>query len=219
MKILPQFSLFPEGGDQVVASAHAPQGAGGGVTEFPAVLGTEVGQFMLLEMTPDVLGGIQFGGIGWQGLQVDALVQCADEVTHRPTSMNPSAIPDNQQSAGQMPQQMAQELDDLGTLDRSVKELEIEVGEGQSRHHRELLPIEVVLQHRRTTTRGPSANPVRLLAQSALINEDNQPIFAERFFLMSGQRCRFQWRMACSLRSSARPTGRWQLQPNCWRRR
>ena len=219
MKISPQFSLFPEGGDQVVASAHAPQGAGGGVTEFPAVLGTEVGQFMLLEMTPDVLGGIQFGGIGWQGLQVDALVQCADEVPHRPTAVNPRAIPDNQQSSGQMPQQMAQELDDLGTLDRSVKELEIEVGEGQSRHHRELLPIEVVLQHRRTTTRGPSANPVRLLAQSALINEDNQPIFAERFFLMSGQHCRFQWRMACSLRSSARPTGRWQLQPNCWRRR
>lgn len=219
MKISPQFSLFPEGGDQVVASAHAPQGAGGGVTEFPAVLGTEVGQFMLLEMTPDVLGGIQFGGIGWQGLQVDPLIQCADEVPHRPTAVNPRAIPDNQQSSGQMPQQMAQELDDLGTLDRSVKELEIEVGEGQSRHHRELLPIEVVLQHRRTTTRGPSANPVRLLAQSALINEDNQPIFAERFFLMSGQRCRFQWRMACSLRSSARPTGRWQLQPNCWRRR
>ena len=123
------------------ASAHAPQGARGGVTQFPAVLGTEVGQFMLLEMPPDVLGGIEFGGIGWQGLQVNALVQCADEVTHCPTAVNTGAIPDNQQSSGQMPQQMAQELDDLGALNRAVKELEVEVGEGQPRHNRELLPV------------------------------------------------------------------------------
>ena len=201
------------------ASAHAPQGARGGVTQFPAVLGTEVGQFMLLEMPPDVLGGIEFGGIGWQGLQVNALVQCADEVTHCPTAVNTGAIPDNQQSSGQMPQQMAQELDDLGALNRAVKELEVEVGGGQPRHNRELLPIEVILQDRGTTTRGPSAHSVRLLAQAALIDEDNQAVFAERFFLMSGQRCRFQRRIACSLRSSARPTGRWQLQPNCWRSR
>jgi hypothetical protein len=47
-----------------------------------------------------------------------------------------------------------------------------------------------------------------LLAQPALVDEYDQTAFAERFFLMAGQRWRFQRRIADSSRSSARPTGR-----------
>jgi hypothetical protein len=52
------------------------------------------------------------------------------------------------------------------------------------------------------------------LAQSAFVDEDDGAPLAERFFLSCGQRTRFQYRMAFSSRSSARPVGRWQLQPS-----
>ena len=46
------------------------------------------------------------------------------------------------------------------------------------------------------------------------VDEDDGAPLAERFFLSCGQRTRFQYRMAFSSRSSARPVGRWQLQPS-----
>jgi len=55
------------------------------------------------------------------------------------------------------------------------------------------------------------------LAQPALVDEDDGAPLAERFFLSRGQRTRFQYRIACSSRSSAFPVGRWQLHPS-WRR-
>src|SRR6516165_6204738 len=40
-------------------------------SQFGEVLGTEVGQFVMLPMRPEVFDWIQFGCIGWQVLQVD----------------------------------------------------------------------------------------------------------------------------------------------------
>ena len=58
----------------------------------------------------------------------------------------------------------------------------------------------------------PGPHPMWAFAQSALVNEDDGAPFAERFFLIGGQRYFFQRPIACSCRSSARPAGRWQLQ-------
>jgi hypothetical protein len=56
------------------------------------------------------------------------------------------------------------------------------------------------------------------LAQSTFVDEHDRPAFFPGF-LISGQRFRFHCRIFSSFRSSARPTGRWQLQPNCRRMR
>jgi hypothetical protein len=58
---------------------------------------------------------------------------------------------------------------------------------------------------------------MRPLAQPTFVDEDDGAPLAERFFLSRGQRTRFQYRMASSSRSIARPVGRWQLQPS-WRK-
>jgi hypothetical protein len=58
---------------------------------------------------------------------------------------------------------------------------------------------------------------MRALAQSTFIDEDDGSALFFGFFLSSGQRCFFQRRMDGSFRSSARPAGRWQLQPICRR--
>src|SRR6266704_225435 len=106
---------------------------------------------------------------------------------------------------------MHEKLDDLRTTDRSWKQSEVEVPPGHARHRRQRLPVKVILQHRRLSAWRPGTAAVRALAQSALVDEDDgAPLFAG-FFLISGQRFCFHSRIFSSSRSSARPTGRWQL--------
>ena len=133
--------------------------------------------------------------------------------------MSLGAIPDYQQSARQMTQQMGKEVHHLRGADGSLVELEIEVPPRDAGDGREHLPVEMILQHWGLSARGPGAHPMGPLAQPALVDEDDgAPLFAG-FFLISGQRFCFHSRIFSSSRSSARPTGRWQLQPNCRRMR
>jgi len=94
------------------------------------------------------------------------------------------------------------------------KQTKVEVPPGNAGHGGECLPVEGVLQNRRLAFGCPGPHPMRSLAQPAFVDEDDRPSLCLRFFLMAGQMCFFQARTACSLRSRARPTGRWQLQPN-----
>ena len=131
--------------------------------------------------------------------------------------MSLGAIPDYQQSARQMTQQMGKEVHHLRGADGSLVEPEIEVPPRDAGDGREHLPVEMILQHRGLSARGPSAHPMGPLAQPALVDEDDGAPLAARFFLSRGQRTRFQYRIAFSSRSSARPVGRWQLHPS-WRK-
>jgi hypothetical protein len=94
------------------------------------------------------------------------------------------------------------------------KQPKVEVPPRYSRHRRQHLPVEVILLDRRLSARRPGAAAVRVLAQSAFVDEDDGPPLFLGFFLISGQRCCFHRRIFSSSRSSARPAGRWQLHPN-----
>ena len=107
---------------------------------------------------------------------------------------------------------MAEEVHHLGSLDSRGIEPEVKVPPSDSGRGRYHLPIEVILQYRRLSARRPGPHPVRSLAQSAFVDEDDRAPFAQGFFLICGQRYFFQWRMPSSLRSTARPVGRWQDQ-------
>ena len=51
--------------------------------------------------------------------------------------------------------------------------------------------------------------------KAAFVNEDQRAAFRFGFFLMRGHSTCFQRVISSSLRSRARPVGRWQLQPIC----
>jgi len=78
------------------------------------------------------------------------------------------------------------------------------------------LPVKVILQHWRLPTRRPGPAAVRLWLNSAFVDERRScdPRFLA-FFFISGQRFCFHRLIFSSLRSSARPLGRWQLHPSC----
>jgi len=178
------------------------------MAELPEGRGAEVGQFMLLPVRPEILYGVQLGGIGRQEFHPEPALLLTHEIPHGAAAMSRQSIPDNQQFARNVTQQVRQKLDDLRTADRAGKQTEVKIPPRHARHGRQGLPIEVVLQHRGLSPRRPGTAAVRSLAQSALVDEDYGTAFLAGFFLISGQRLCFQCRIFGSSRSKARPVGR-----------
>jgi len=172
---------------------------------------------MMFPITPDVLDRIELRRVSRQVLKLDPAALVGDKLSHQSAAMGLRAIPDHQQLARQVAQQVPEEVHHLGGANSVLVEPEIEVPPGDAGRDRKHFPVEVILQHRSLSAWGPGAHPMRPLAQPALVDEDDGTPLAEGFFLIRGQRTRFQYRMASSSRSSAFPVGLWQLQPS-WRR-
>jgi len=167
---------------------------------------------MLLAVTPDVFDRIEFRCIGGQKLQFDLTTLSGDKLPHQTTAMNWKPIPDDRQFAADMPLKMLQELDDLRSFDAAGEEPEVEIPDRNARHGRKALPVKRVLKHGCLAAWRPGSHPVRPFAQAALVHKDYGALLLEGFFFISGQRTRFQRRIAGSSRWVALPTGRWQLQ-------
>ena len=161
------------------------------VTQFPEAFGTEVRQFVMLPVRPQILHRIQFRSIGGQELQPDAPALLAHEVPDQTAAMALQPIPHHQQLAGNVAQQMGEKLDHLRTANAARKQSEIEVPPRYSRHGRQRLPIEVVLQHRRLAPWSPRTAPLRALAQSTFVDEDDGATLVFGLFFNSGQCFRF----------------------------
>ena len=83
-------------------------------------------------MGPDVLHGIQFGGVGWQILDGQAAFLAADELLGDVTAMSREPIPNQQHVALDIAQQVFQKFDDLFGLDGLFEDLKVEVPDGDS---------------------------------------------------------------------------------------
>jgi len=169
---------------------------------------------MLLAVAPDVFHGIELRRVCRQKLQLDMAIQSSDKITHHPAAMHRQSVPNNGQPAADMSPEVSKELDYLGSFDAPREEPEVEVPHSNASHGRETFPVEGVLQHWSLAAGRPGSNPVRTLAQTALVDKHYRTTLLERFFFISGQRTRFHRRIAGSSRWMARPVGLWQLQPS-----
>src|SRR5450631_850795 len=146
--------------------------------------GAAIGQLVVLEMTPDVLGGVELGGIGRELLDLDRSLEGFEILAHQCRAMRGQAVPDHEQGFADLTAERVQELDDLRTLDCTRKESEVEASKSDPGDDRELMPVEVILQDRGLAARRPGAHPGRPLAQSRLIYEDDDSaLFCGVFFL------------------------------------
>src|SRR6202030_1092069 len=97
--------------------------------------------------------------------------------------MTRQAVPNDQQLARQVAQQMLEELDHLRTFDGAWKEPKVKVPPRYPCHRRQSFPVEVVLQHRSLSPRCPSAAAMGPLAEPALVDENYDPALFLAFFL------------------------------------
>ena len=201
------------GGDDGGAAAHSAQGGGSFQTQFPSVLGDEVGNLMAFEVAPHIFHRIEFGSVGGQPFQGDPAPGGSDKVSHQDTAMDGRSIPQDENLSGNMPHQVLEKDNDLGTLEAAGIKLKVESPKSQSPNDGKALPIEGFLQERSLPARSPSPSPAGARAQAAFINEDDGLPLAAGFFFRAGHSTCFQRRMAFSSRSTARRSGRWQLKP------
>lgn len=168
---------------------------------------------MGLEVSPDIFDWIEFGRIGRQPLHDDAPPGGDDIIFDQAAAMNRRTIPDDHQFPRQVPLEVSQKLDHLKTLDAAGVDLEVKSPEGQATDDRQAFPVERLLEHRGLPTRSPGARPRRTGAQAAFVNKDDGSSLLPGLFFKAGKSTRFQRRIAFSLRSTARRSGRWQLKP------
>ena len=70
------------------------------------------------------------------------------------------SVPDDQQLAGNVAQQVLQKLDDLRAADRPRKQAEVEIPPRHSRHRRQHLPVEVIVRRGKALDfRGCNSRP------------------------------------------------------------
>lgn len=207
---------MPEGADEAGAfTADAAQSMGGPAGELPEIAGAQVGQLVLFPVPPEVLYRIKFRRVSRETFHPDFAMQTFQVLTYESTAVCGDAVPDDEHLALDVTLEVFQEIDYLLGLDRTGVEAKVKVPPRQPGDGRELLPVEVELQDRGLPFRTPCAHPMRLLAQTALVDEEEGTPFFFGFFLMRGHSTRFQRAISSSLRSRARPVGRWQLQPIC----
>ena len=209
----PQFSLSIARGNDAPSAAHPAKGCGGFQAQFPSLGRDQVGYLMGFEMAPHVFGGIEFRRVGWQPLDLDTTPGGGDIIPDQDAAVNRGAVPENEYLAADMPLEVSQKPDDLGAFNAARMNLEVKAPERQAANDREAFPIEGLLKDGRLPARSPSANPRGTGAQSAFIYKDNGSPLLARFFLMAGHATRCHFRIACSSRSTARRSGRWQLKP------
>jgi hypothetical protein len=181
--------------------------------QFPAVLDQEISDLMFLEVRPQIFDWVAFGGVSGEFFQPESAGAFGEHRLDQQTAVDRGPVPDDQEFAGQVPEQGLQELGGPLAVDAALVDAEIELPESQTGDDRELVPVESLAQHRRLPAGRPRAHPMGPGAQSALVDEDDGPPFLPGFFLRRGQSTRFQRAMATSSRSMARRVGCWQLNP------
>ncbi len=185
---------------------------------MPEIAGAEVRQFVLFQLCPYVLRRIQFRRVRWQVVDLDLSAQCLDVVVNQPAAMAGQPIPDQQHRTMNLLPEVLDEIQDFFFPHGSRVQAEVKLPRCNTGGDGEVIPIELVLEDGRDATPRPRADSMRALAEPAFVYEDDEAPLFLGFFLSTGQMFSFQSRMANSFRSRARPTGRWQLQPNFLRK-
>ena len=199
--------------------------ASGGEPELAAqvgeVLAADVAQLDVLQVGPDALIRVQVGGVAGELLQADPSgASLGQEVLDRLAAMDRSAVPDDQELAGDVAQEVLEEAHDIRALvgvvlhqheqaprrrdaadDRQVVAAQREAEDG-------------CLATRRIRSDGPGEQ-----IEAGLVDPDDGPSLPVGPLFRAGQRSVRQASTAASFRWLARSIGFCTLQPIVRRRR
>ncbi len=129
---------------------------------------------MVLAVCPDVLHRIQFRGVGRQVRDFQTAFLVTDELLRDFTAVSRKPVPNQQNVALDVAQQVFKKLDDLLGFNGFFEDLKVEVPDGDAGDDRQRFPVEVKLEDGGLPARRPSAPPMRPLTQTAFVYEDDR---------------------------------------------
>jgi hypothetical protein len=178
-------------------------------------LAANVPQLDVLEVMPDALVRVQVRGVAGERLQADALRSAlSEEVLDRLAAMDRCAVPDDQELAGDVPQQVFEEADDVRALVGALlDEHQQPPRRGDAADDRQVVAAQRQTQDRRLPARGVGPDGPGQQVEAGLVDPDDGPPLLVRPFFRAGQRSVYHASIAASLRWLARRIGFWTLQP------
>jgi hypothetical protein len=180
-----------------------------------------VGQ-MVLEMVPDSFVGVQFRSVRGERHEVKT-ARASEEFLHRIAAMDGAVVQQHDQMPTDLTQEMAQEDDHLCALNVVLVEQAVQRA------------MEAPRADGDPGDRGDSVVAIPMMHDGGLSDrtprfahgrDQEEPRFVDKqdvgrqpcgVFFTTGQTDRFQSAIAASLRSTARRSGFWWLQPTWWR--
>jgi hypothetical protein len=179
-----------------------------------------VGQFYPFEQVPDPFVGIEFWGVAWEPLQLQPGGRTgAQKCLHLLAAMDRGAVPDDQQFAPNLAEQLAQE----GDHRRPTKRVLLDMSEqpsvwGQPTDGRQVVPRQGQPQDRCLPAGRVGAGNERQQIESGFVYKDDGPLLRFGFALREGQRSSRKAAIAASSRWVARRIGFCTVHP-IWRKR
>ena len=186
-------------------------------------IGSTVGQ-AALGLLPDAFVRVELGGVAREAVEMQPRMTGLQR-TDGIAAVDRAVVPDHDHGTAKMSEQVAQEGADLRLPDVMSKELEVEAIASPARAHRnagdrgDAIPALAMAKQRRLPSWRPRSAHARRQDEPRFVDEDEVGAQPRGFFLISRQVFFFQSAMRSSLRSRARRSGFWTLQPSeCMRR-
>ena len=218
--------MFEKGAEQAFL---ALKGSGVSPCRMGEVVETKdriVGHGIVLEVAPDVLGGIEFRRVGREELGME-VGMTGQVVAHPQRLVGAEAVPEQHDGTGEMALQFAEVVLNFGRVDVLVgMKTETEPQARAPRRHPKcpddgdfLVRVGALMQDGGLPLGDPGAADQGGHQHPRLVQKHQVRPQAVGFFLMRGQSSLIQRPMASSSRSTARRSGRWALHPSKRRRR
>lgn len=188
------------------------------VHELGRRIGPAVGQ-VGLEVIPHAFVGVQLRGVRREGLQMQP-GRAAEQLLHGLAAVNAAIVQQHDEVAGDLAQQVAEEGRDLLALDIVLVQLAVQRtpealgADGDARDGRDAVVRVPVAHDRRLPHRPPRLADRGDQEKARLVDEDEVGPQPCGVFFTRGQTDCFHAAMATSLRSTARRSGFWWLQPS-----
>jgi hypothetical protein len=185
------------------------------VVEIVQVGAADVTQLDVLEIGPDPFIRIELGRVARQLLETQPFgATVRQELLDRPAAMNRRAVPDDQQFAGQVAQEVTKELHHLWAAEGMILDLQQQPAAGRDpADDRQMVTGEWEAQRGRVSARSQAAHRGRQQGEAGLIYPHDRAALAESPLFKAGQRADRHCSIAASLRWLARRRGFCGLQP------
>lgn len=201
--------------DDVTLMAKTSGGQAEVASQVRQVLAADVAQLDVLEVGPDALVRVQIGSVAGQLLQADSLgATLGQEVLHGLAAMDRGAIPEHQELARDVTEQMLQKADDIRALVGVLPHVHQQPAvRGDAADDRQVITAQRRAEDGRLPARGVGPDGAGQQVEAGLVDPDDGPTLPVSPFLRAGQRSVRHASIAASFRWLARWTGFWTLQP------